>query len=203
MDTHDAPQMADLVFAVRGTQLPEDYRYALLLALREALPWLDATPRAGVLGIRSVPTEQGVALLAQRARLTLRLPLDCIGAAAELEGTTLHVAGLPVEIGAGHVRALPVADTLHADFVATGSRDETDFVRELEAELARLDTPCRLICGRPRRLRVGGGELVGHAVALHGLTAARALRLQEEGLGTGRLLGCGIFVQHKSIAGTL
>lgn len=203
MDTLDAPEMVDLVFAVHGTQLPADYRHALYVALDGVLPWLADAPRAGIHGIRTVPTERGIVLLAQRARLTLRLPRDRLEAASALEGARLDVAGNPLDVGACHVRALAAADTLHAEFVATGSRDEAAFIRDLEVQLARLDARCRLICGRPRQLRTGDQDIEGFAVALHGLNAQRSLRLQQEGLGAGRMLGCGLFVQHKSIVGPL
>jgi hypothetical protein len=35
---------------------------------------------------------------------------------------------------------------------------------------------------------------------LHALSPEQSLRLQQHGLGPQRLLGCGIFVPHKSAA---
>jgi hypothetical protein len=35
---------------------------------------------------------------------------------------------------------------------------------------------------------------------LHGLKRAESVAIQESGLGLHRLLGCGLFVPHKSIA---
>ena len=59
----------------------------------------------------------------------------------------------------------------------------------------------RLICGKARRASAGGGEVFGFSIMVHGVSAAESLRLQVIGLGGERLLGCGVFVAHKSIAG--
>ena len=57
-----------------------------------------------------------------------------------------------------------------------------------------------IISGRPRRLAAGGQEVLAYGLALHGLSPADSLRVQGEGLGPHRRLGCGIFVPHKAIA---
>jgi hypothetical protein len=44
------------------------------------------------------------------------------------------------------------------------------------------------------------GALQGFSLMLDGLSAAHALRLLETGMGPHRLLGCGVFVPHKSAA---
>ncbi len=198
----DATEMADLVFAVRGVELPSDYRHALWISLRGLAPWLEDEPLAGVHGIRTVATERGVALLARRACLTLRLPTHrLMEAAAALEGRRIEVAGEPVEIGKSHVRPLPVANTLYADFVTTGNSDETRFHDEVTAALALLGASAPFICGRPRILHADGEEVTGYALVLHDLQSDGALKLLREGLGRRRELGCGIFVQHKAITG--
>lgn len=200
MDTPDPAEIVDLAFEVRGTRLPADYRYALWTALRGALPWLADEPRAGIHGIRSVPTEGGDALLARRAKLTLRLPAARVAAARALEGCRIELGAHPLEIGAGQVRALLPADTLYADFVATGVAEEPACGDEVTAALTRLGAPGRLVFGRRRSLMAGDSELAGFALAVHGLAADASLRLQREGLGEARRLGCGIFIRHKSIA---
>ncbi len=195
-------EMADLVVPVAGRELPSDYRYALWVALCDLMPWLAEEPRAGVLGIRSVATERGVALLSRRAHLTLRLPVRRLADAANaLERAALDVAGETLRLGTGHVRALPVAGTLYADFVTTGSTDEVRFREDVAAGLERLGVTARIICGRERRLEAEGRTVSGYALALHDLKPDGAVTLLCEGLGTRRELGCGIFVQHKAITG--
>ena len=43
-------------------------------------------------------------------------------------------------------------------------------------------------------------EMTTFSMMLHGLGPEQSLRLQQRGLGPHRLLGCGLFVPHKSAA---
>jgi CRISPR-associated protein Cas6 len=193
------PQMVDLVFAVRGRQIPLDYRWLLWNALRPVLPWLESEPQAGIVGVRLTPTGAETALLPQRAKLTLRVPLHRAPAARELVGARLGVGGEAVEIGAADERALRASATLYAAFVALDDGDELAFGRALAAELGRIEADCRAILGRRRTMGAGARPLVGFPVALHGCKPAQSLRLQVLGVGAERGLGCGIFVPHKTI----
>ena len=49
-------------------------------------------------------------------------------------------------------------------------------------------------------MSAGGREVLAYGLALHGLSPADSVRVQGEGLGPHRRLGCGIFVPHKAIA---
>ena len=49
-------------------------------------------------------------------------------------------------------------------------------------------------------MSAGAGQVHGFALMLHGLKRAESVAIQESGLGLHRLLGCGIFIPHKSIA---
>ena len=58
----------------------------------------------------------------------------------------------------------------------------------------------KLLCGQAHRLRSPHGTLHTRSMMVADLAADDSLRLQEQGLGEGRTLGCGLFVHHKSIA---
>ena len=58
----------------------------------------------------------------------------------------------------------------------------------------------QVICGKRQQRDWPAGVVTTFSLMLHGLTASDSLRLQELGLGRHRLLGCGIFVPHKSAA---
>ena len=63
-----------------------------------------------------------------------------------------------------------------------------------------MELRCEFISGRARTVVAEGREIAGYGLALHGLAPADSLRVQREGMGGERQLGCGIFVPHKSIA---
>jgi hypothetical protein len=66
--------------------------------------------------------------------------------------------------------------------------------------LQDLQVRSQVICGKRQQRDWPEGRTTTFSLMLHGLTAVDSLRLQERGLGRHRLLGCGIFVPHKSAA---
>ncbi len=195
------PEMLDVAFALAGENLPTEHRWPLWQALVNALPWLTDEPLAGVHGLRVIESDYGVSLLPRRAKLILRLPLGRARAAAALSGCRLDVAGQGLLVGAHQISPVRGATTLYSDFVITGSVDELDFCRDIEAELATLGVRGRSICGGRRAMRANDHLLTGFALVLHDLSEAHGRLLMQAGLGREHRLGCGILVQHKAITG--
>lgn len=197
--------MVDLSFALQGHAVPRAYRGALAAALTQILPWLAETPGAAVhrLNVSADGGGDGCseALLSRRTRLTLRLPRERAAAAAALRGTRLAIGKHAVTVGAAEVRELLPFHTLYAHVVADPTPEaleELAFQRHVEAELASRGWPCRAIFGR--RVSLDGGGLHGAPVMLDGLAPPVALAVMHRGLGTHALLGCGVFVPHRSAA---
>jgi len=117
-----------------------------------------------------------------------------------LDGVQLDVMAHPLRLGAVHLRALQPLATLYAYRVAAGSADESVFMQAMEAELAGMAIAGVRVCGKCQSLRVDGQEMTTFSMMLHGLGPEQSLRLQQRGLGPHRLLGCGLFVPHKSAA---
>ncbi|SPJ15097.1 hypothetical protein SBBP2_1470002 [Burkholderiales bacterium] len=70
-ETVDRPaNMVDMVYGLRGSRMPSDYRFELWSALRCALPWVDQESAVGIVGIRLTQTGGPSALLARRAKPT-------------------------------------------------------------------------------------------------------------------------------------
>jgi len=101
--------MVDLVFGLRGSRIPSDYRFALWSALRRTLPWVDQEVAAGIVGIRLTQTGGPTALLARRAKLTLRVPSTRVAAAQQLEGSRVDLGSEAIEIAAAYAKALAPA----------------------------------------------------------------------------------------------
>ncbi|MCK7502180.1 MAG: hypothetical protein MZW92_78915 [Comamonadaceae bacterium] len=59
---------------------------------------------------------------------------------------------------------------------------------------------CKLIVGKRRGASADAARISGFSLMLHGLSAGHSLQVQGVGLGCNRMLGCGIFVPHKTIA---
>ncbi len=195
----DVPAV-DVVFEVAGERVPADYAALLARAVVAVLPWLEREPRAGIHPLRAAPSTHGMLVLARRARLVLRVPAARAAAALALRGSTLEVAQERLRVGAAAEHPLTPSSTLYARRVVTGAHDERAFHDDVAHWLAESGLRCDFISGRASRIAAGASEIVGHGLALHGLSPADSLRAQGEGCGGERLLGCGIFVPHKAIA---
>lgn len=198
-EREQAPPGVDVIFRLEGTSLPSDHAEALARAVAKWLPWLADEPAAGIHPLRTAPTTGGMVLLARRARLLLRMPAHRVEASLALSGRTLDV-GEGLSTGSGEARELSPSSTLYSGRVASEAPDERAFHEEVAGWLESAGVRCELISGRARRLAVGGRAIAAFGLALHGLAPGDSLRIQSEGIGPHRRLGCGIFVPHKAIA---
>ncbi len=194
-------QVVDLQFSVQGRTVPLDYASDLWDALRQFAPWLETDMLAGVHPLSGLsPDENGNWYLSRRSRLTLRLARDCVVAAQALSGARLQLAGCMLEVGAAKLRELLHMPVLYSAFVTMGPVDENDFMQACQQELAAMDLAPRLICGKAQRASTPQGTLTGFSLMVYDLNAAATARLQRQGIGGERKLGCGIFVPHKTIS---
>lgn len=202
MTTLSAPPAAvvDAVFPLHGQALLRDHAQALQQTLCAQLPWLGTDAGAGIHPIKVVPGSADSALLSQRARLLLRVQAPRMNDLAVLTDINLNVQGYTLRLGAPHLRELLPHATLYAYKVASDSMDEMTFMAAMDRELAQLGIGGQRVCGLRQRIVLSGRVLDTFSLLLHELPAEQSLRLQQRGLGPHRLLGCGIFVPHKSAA---
>lgn len=193
-------EAVDVVFPLDGQTLPRDHAQALQQALSARLPWLDREPGAGIHPIRVVHGNEEPALLSRRTSLLLRVRAQRAQELLALDGLALDVAGHPLRLGRAHRRELRPHATLYAYKVAADSADEIAFMAAVAAELAQLAIGGERVCGKRHSMAVSGRLQHTFSLMLHELAPAQSLRLQQSGLGPHRLLGCGLFVPHKSAA---
>lgn len=190
----------DIAFGLEGKNLAGDYSFALMREIARRLPWLESEPEAGIHPLRAAKTDADALLLPRRAKLVLRLPQRRALESMALCGQELTVGGHSLKVGAAKVRRLLPFGTLYAHFVTAANDDEQRFLNDMASDLRALQTPCELVCGKRRVLRAQAQEIVGYSLMLHGLALEHSILVQRVGLGRDRMLGCGIFVGHKSVA---
>lgn len=193
-------EVADAVFPLEGQVLPRDHAQALQQALCAQWPWLGTDSLAGIHPVKVVHGSEDQALLSRRARLLLRVGTRRVDDLMALAGFDLDVAGHRLRLGVPHRRALQPHATLYAYKVAADSADEMRFMAAVQRELGQLAIGGEPVCGKRQRMLVSGRVLDTFSLMLHELSPEQSLRLQQRGLGPHRLLGCGIFVPHKSAA---
>lgn len=197
------PRMIDVQFDLTGTIIPADSAQALADALRRVLPWLEEDSGTGVQHIKGSETNLGDPTLNinRRTKMFMRVPKTRVDDLRALVGQSVDLGGHALQIGTFKTRAFSPFANIYAHFVETGSSSEEQFVQDVMRELdGRFQLRCGFVCGRQQTLMSASGQLYGHSLMLHGLPPHKSLQLQDEGLGRNRLLGCGIFIPHKSIA---
>lgn len=197
------PHMIDLQFDLVGATIPADSAMLLSRALLGVLPWLDKDQGVGIQLLKGAETNSGDATvnINRRTKLFLRVPKTRVPDTEILVGRALDLGGHPLQVGTFKTRAFTPFSNIYAHFVDTGSAGEEQFVQEVMRELdGHFQLRCGFICGKQKTLRGPDGVLHGYSLMLHDLPPHKSLRLQDEGMGHNRLLGCGIFIPHKSIA---
>lgn len=195
-----ADTVVDAVFPIDGQTLPRDHAQALQQILCSQWPWLGTDDLTGIHPIKVVHGSDDQALLSHRAHLVLRVDarrMDELHALAPME---LDIAGHRVRLGVPQLRQLRPHATLYAYKVAADNGDEVRFMAMVERELAELEIAGERVCGRRQNMLAAGSVLNTFSLMLHALPAGQSLRLQQRGVGSHRLLGCGIFMPHKSAA---
>ena len=190
----------DLIFPVSGRFLPRDHALALKEALCRAWPWLEAEPLAGVQNIKLVPGLDAQAMLSGRAKLLLRLSRERATELLSGPPADLEVAGQALRLDVPHVSELVPHTTLYAYHVAAADSDEEAFMATVSRELTELGVGGERVCGKRQRLTLASGPVTTFSLMLHGLAPEPSRHLQQHGIGPHRLLGCGIFIPHKSAA---
>lgn len=197
------PRLIDLQFDLVGTTIPADNALMLHQAIQPILPWLGEDGGCGVQHIKGAETNAGDTALNinRRTKMYMRVPKARIDEVNALVGQTLDLAGHALEIGKFKTRQFSPFGNIYAHFVDTGSAGEEQFVQDVMRELdGHFQLRCGFICGKRQTLAGAEGPIYGYSLMLHGVPPHKSLQLQDEGMGRNRLLGCGIFIPHKSIA---
>ncbi|MEQ1592763.1 MAG: type I-MYXAN CRISPR-associated protein Cas6/Cmx6 [Thiobacillaceae bacterium] len=197
------PRMIDLQFDLSGVTVPADSALLLSKALLDVLPWLGEDKKTGIQLLKGAETNSGDATvnINRRTKLFLRVPKTRVADTEKLVGQAFKLDGHSLQVGNFKTRAFTPFSNIYAHFVDTGSAGEEQFVQDVMRELdGHFQLRCGFICGKQQTLRSPNGVLHGYSLMLHDLPPHKSLRLQDEGMGHNRLLGCGIFIPHKSIA---
>lgn len=201
----------DINYRITARTLPLDHAHALSSALLEALPWLAEEDAAGIHLIHGAESGNGwhrpedvtneLLHLSKRARMTLRIPKQRRQDAEALVGRTLDIDGHPLEVGESSEKKLAVLPTLFCRYVKTEpGLSEEQFLEWAADEIRALDVPVRkLMAGKSHAFRTPEGILHTRSLMIADLEPEQAVTLQEQGIGEGRKIGCGLFIPHKGI----
>ncbi|MCK5877113.1 MAG: type I-MYXAN CRISPR-associated protein Cas6/Cmx6 [Candidatus Marithrix sp.] len=202
--------VVDMAFSIDCRCLPLDHAYNLSSEICKALPWFEQEPLAGLHIIRGGESNHGwkrpegpdaFLYLSHRTKLTLRLPENQVEKANALSGMTFDIAGYPLHIKTARARTISQNRNLLSHYIITDPKiDEDTFVDSIIIELNKLGVDChKAICGKADSIRTPTGNLFTRSLMLADLEPQASVIIQQQGLGVGRKIGCGIFIAHKGI----
>ena len=207
-------KIVDLSFKVKCKQLPLDHAHALSQTIQQALPWFVNEPQSGIHLIHGAesgngwirPQEPDAALsLSKRTRFVLRLPKQRVEDATKLSGQKLKVAGNDLVLSAPNQKPLSILTTIFARYVVIQGEentieDEEAFLNQAAVMLKKEGIEVKkMMSGRTHVLRMPDKDLLARSLMIDGLKIEESIYLQQNGLGEGRLVGCGLFIPHKGI----
>ena len=202
--------IVDVVYSIDCRALPVDHAYALSQAIMRALPWFAEEESAGLHTIHVAESgngwmrpEQADALLylSRRTKLTLRLPKHRIEDAGKLTGQTLDINGKHLRVEKSVVRPLSTITTLFSRYIVTrDGMDEDVFLQDAMALFHKMGVyPNKMLCGMEHVITTPDRTIRARSLMLADLAVEESVKLQQQGLGTDRKLGCGLFIPHKDI----
>jgi len=203
----------DLLFNIVGRDIPLKHEYPLYSALSDLLGSdIHENPDIGVFPIRGIPGSDFL-MLTEKSKLRIRLPEEQIAAiASRLCCKRLMIGPHRLHVGAMTVRPLTPAPVLKSSMVTIRpmSAKKTYVKPTPEYLLQSITHACEKMGikasleignrdGKPlgRSIHIKGCSILGFPVIASNLSDDDSLRLQEQGLGGRRKLGCGLFLPGK------
>ncbi len=215
-DQYQVPDdVVDIAFRIECKMLTLDHAHALAEQISAQLPWMKEEPQAGIHCIfvaasgngwmRPENNETELLQLSKRTKMHIRIPKHRVKDSQRLTGKTLDINGHFLKVGAGQIKLLSDSTTLFARHVVTEEREsETLFLQRQVQELKEKGISVKkMLCGRRNYFKIPGRLLYTRTLMLAELSKEESVLLQQNGLGTDRLLGCGLVLPHKGIAPVL
>lgn len=184
----------DLCFNILGRQIHVDHGFALYGAISRVLPQLHENNSVGIKLIRGRYIGGGLLYITPFSELVLRLPASGITQYIRLAGKRLGILGENLTVGVPKTKALVPAASLYSHLVTTkNGTDQQRFESEISKQVQALNSQGKISVGKRRTFSVHGKQVVGYSVMINELTAEESIKLQEQGLGGRRKMGCGFF----------
>ncbi len=188
----------DFCFHVLGKTIPVDHGFALHGAISDVLPHFHEDQAVGLKPIRGRYIGNGMLDISPYSDLILRLPVGRISQYIQLAGKRLEILGQNLAIGTPKTRALIPAVALYSHLVTTRNGDnQKRFEKEIAKQMANLNVRGQFSVRERKTFRVHGKQVVGYALLVSELNAEEAIKLQENGLGGRRKMGCGFFEPYE------
>ena len=185
----------DLVFPIAGDKIEVAHGYLLYSAIVTVCPRLHDTESIGVHLIRGSYAGDGLLRIEDWSKLVIRMPESAINSFLCLAGKKIRLGLNEIFIGIPEINYLVPGVSLYAHLVTTkNGHDESRFKTEIAKQLLNIGVTCDTNTVKRKTFAIHGKQIVGYSLTVNSLSPSHSLKLQAQGLGGRRKMGCGIFL---------
>ena len=203
----------DLVFSIKCKTLPLNHAWSLSREILHHLPWFEEATLAGIHQIHVAESNNGWmrpedddenALLypSRRTKMTLRIPLDKQEATEKLIGISLNIDGHALEVGSAKKKIFTNSSVISSRYVLSNTNEtENEFLTRVSDELKNKVNfnVKKMLCGKIHNIKTPNKILTTRHLMIADLDSETSIKIQQQGLGDAKELGCGLFIPHKGI----
>jgi CRISPR-associated protein Cas6 len=182
----------DLCFSIRGEIVPVDHGFDLYSCISKLLPSFHEAQDVGLKMIRGRYVGDGLLSLQPNSWLVFRLRSSGLSPYINLAGNSLNLRGHLIQIGVPKTKALNPAPALYSHLVTTrNGQDQERFLTEVDRQLSQMGVNAEIHLGDRKTFTIHDKKIVGYSIQILGLSDEDSIKVQEQGLGGRKKMGCG------------
>jgi len=201
-------KIVDISFKVNCNKIAADHAYDLFQAVSKRFPKINTIDNLAIHSVHGAESGAGwerpetEIYLSKRTRFCIRTPIEHSEEFHDLNGETLKIGKYEMSFSKPTIKKLGITDTLFCrTVVVENNNSEEEFLKDVSLSLAEMSISVKkMLCGKEHIIQTPNKALVGKTLLITDLEKHDSIKLQELGIGIGKLFGCGIFLPHKSIA---
>ena len=201
-------KIVDVSFRVDCNKISIDHAYDLFEAVSSKLPIINDIDNLAIHSVYGAESGAGwerpetEIYLSKRTRFCIRTPVEYAEKVFSLDKQTLKVGEYEMKLSKPNIKKLIITDTLFCrTVVVEHNKNEDEFLEDVKKSLNLMKINVKkMLCGKEHLIKTPKKILVGKTLLITDLGKLESIKIQELGIGLGKLYGCGIFLPHKSIA---
>tara|TARA_B100001996_G_scaffold369959_1_gene343898 strand:+ start:300 stop:980 length:681 start_codon:yes stop_codon:yes gene_type:complete len=200
--------VVDVSFRVECNKIAADHSYDLYKALLKKFPIIEKIDNLAIHSVYGAESGAGwerpetEIYLSKRTRFCIRTPIKYSEEFNSLNNETLNIGKYKMKFSKPTIKKLIITDTLFCrTVVVENNNNEEEFLKDINSSLSAMNIRVKkMLCGKEHIIKTPNKKLIGKTLLITDLEKQDSLKIQELGIGIGKLFGCGIFLPHKSIA---
>jgi len=188
---------------VQGKIIPADHGYLLYSAISKLISDNHETENLAICGISGIPDQKRNLHLDKTSKLRIRIEHENLPIFLKLAGKSLSIGDSKINLAIPNVSILKPRKDLYSRLVTIkGFTEAEPFIEAVKRQLINLEIHKEPILFKNQSTgkyirktsRIHGKEIVGYPVLLTNLDPDESIKIQINGIGGRRKMGCGNFV---------